>query len=36
MMYNDVGRRIGGKLWHETMAELRFAGVESVFNSVKQ
>jgi len=29
-MYTDLGRRISDKLWNETMAELRFAGVEGL------
>jgi hypothetical protein len=36
MMYGDRGRRISDKLWYETMAEFRVAGVEKVFNWVKQ
>jgi hypothetical protein len=30
-MYTDLGRRLSDKLWKETVAELRFAGVEEVF-----
>lgn len=30
MMYSDLGRRLGDKLWSETMEELHFAGLEGV------
>jgi hypothetical protein len=29
-MYSDLGRRMGDKLWDETMEELRFAGIEGL------
>ena len=35
MMYSDRGRRIGDKLWNETMEELSFTGVEGVLNGMK-
>ncbi|KAK7750016.1 hypothetical protein SLS62_008008 [Diatrype stigma] len=34
-MYTDTGRRIGDKLWDETLKELEFAGVRERLNETK-
>lgn len=35
-MYTDTGRRIGDKLWDETLKELEFAGVGEALKKTKQ
>jgi hypothetical protein len=32
MMYSNLGRLLSDKLWNETIAELRFAGVDGALN----
>jgi hypothetical protein len=35
-MYTDDGKRAMERLWKETMAELGFAGVEGILDSMKK
>lgn len=36
MMYTEEGRRLGDRLWDETMKELRFAKVEALLEELKR
>lgn len=36
MMYTEEGRRLGERLWDETMAELRFAEIEELLKGLKE
>ncbi|KAI1859162.1 hypothetical protein JX265_010639 [Neoarthrinium moseri] len=36
MMYTDLGRKLGDKLWEETLEELRFATASEALKNIKQ